>query len=162
MKELKDYQGYFITEDGKVFSYIKKSPGGGVIDYNRQPKELKLERDRCGYLRVKLYKNKKGITLKVHRLVAQTYLENENNLPCVNHKNKIRDDNRVENLEWCDPQYNNEYSMARHFLIETPEGDLIEVYNINEFARKNNFIVSGRFSTGKAKSKGYRVVKKLA
>jgi hypothetical protein len=161
MKEHPIYRGYFISEDGRVFSCVKKGRRNDVVDYSNNLKELKQQHDQCGYKRVKVYKNKKGITLKVHRLVAELYLENKNNLPCVNHKNKIRDDNRVENLEWCDEQYNNEYSMAKSFLIETPEGDIIEVYNLNRFAREKNFIVSGRFSTGKARSKGYKVIKKI-
>lgn len=161
MKEHPTYKGYFISRDGRVFSYCKKGRRHEEVDYSIEPRELKQQYDQCGYKRVKLYKNKKGITLKVHRLVAELYLENKNNLPCVNHKNKIRDDNRVENLEWCDEQYNNEYSMAKSFLIETPEGDFIEVYNLNKFAREKNFIISGSFSTGKARSKGYKVIKKI-
>jgi hypothetical protein len=162
MKELKDFPGYSITKDGKVFSYKKKSPiEKDKIDYSKPPKQLKPFSDSCGYARIKLYKNGKGYTLKIHRLVAQTYIENPENLPCINHKNKIRNDNRIENLEWCDPQYNNEYSMAKYFLIETPEGEIITVYNLNKFAREKQFIISGSFSTGKAKSKGYKVIKKI-
>lgn len=162
MKEIKDFPGYFVTEDGKVFSYRKKSPvEKDKIDYNNPPKQLKSFFDNCGYVRIKLYKNGKGYTLKIHRLVAQEYIQNPKNLPCVNHKNKIRNDNRIENLEWCNEQYNNEYSMAKYFIIETPEGEIITVYNLNKFARENNFTLGGSFSTGKVKSKGYKVIKKI-
>lgn len=47
---------------------------------------------------------------RVHRLVAQAFIPNLNNLPIINHKNQIVNDNRVENLEWCTVEYNNNYA----------------------------------------------------
>lgn len=63
----------------------------------------------AGYLVVELSKNKKGIQYRVNRLVAQAFIPNPENKPEVNHKNEKRDDNRVENLEWCTSKYNNGY-----------------------------------------------------
>jgi len=162
MKEIKDFPGYFVTEDGRVLSYKTKSRyKKDSVNYDKTPKELKFNVDPNGYNRVKLYKNGKGITCKVHRLVAQAYIENPENCPCVNHKNKIRTDNRIENLEWCSVQYNCEYSLARYFLIETPEGEIIKIFNLNQFTRENNIPLGGSFSTGKAAAKGYKVIKKV-
>lgn len=47
--------------------------------------------------------------IMIHKLVAETFIPNPNNLPCINHKNENKLDNRVENLEWCDHKYNTNY-----------------------------------------------------
>lgn len=73
-------------------------------------KPLKGSCDRDGYMQVRLSENNIQFTKKVHRLVALSFLENPNNYPMVNHKNEIRDDNRVDNLEWCSAKYNSHYS----------------------------------------------------
>lgn len=62
------------------------------------------------YMSVRLLANGVERDYSVHRLVAMAYIDNPNNLPFVNHKNGIRDDNRVENLEWCDGSYNTWHS----------------------------------------------------
>ncbi len=70
---------------------------------------LKATKNENGYLMVRLYSDKMR-QCYVHRLVAQAFLPNPQNLGCVNHKNEKRDDNRASNLEWCTAYYNNHYS----------------------------------------------------
>lgn len=92
MKDIKGYEGlYAITEDGKVWSYKSNQwmTPWFFGDY--------------------LYIGLQDKSYAVHRLVAQTYLDNPNNLPCVNHKDEDKTNNAVTNLEWCTYQYNNNY-----------------------------------------------------
>ena len=62
--------------------------------------------------------NGKHINKLVHRLVAQTFIPNLNNFPEVNHKNCVRDDNYVTNLEWCSRKYNRQYR-EKHGVSQT-------------------------------------------
>ena len=70
---------------------------------------LKLSKTNDGYIQVHLYKNGIRTGFKVHRLVAQAFLLNNDNLPMINHKDEDKTNNRVENLEWCNHKYNMNY-----------------------------------------------------
>lgn len=97
MKDIKGYEGkYAITSCGKVWSY-------------RSKKFLKSCKDRSGYLAVTLCKDGTRKNYNIHRLVADAYLPNPNNLPQVNHKDENKTHNYINNLEWCDSTYNVNY-----------------------------------------------------
>lgn len=86
----------------------------GVKAYYKQ-RLLNPYIDNNGYLVVGLQvANHKVITKKVHQLVAAAFLPNPNKYQQINHKNEIRSDNRVENLEWCDAKYNSNYGTRKN------------------------------------------------
>ena len=97
MKDIKGYEGlYAITSCGKVWSY-------------RNKKFLKPSNDSKGYLYVGLCKNGTRKQYRIHRLVAEAYIPNPDNLPEVNHKDENKEHNYIGNLEWCDRKYNCNY-----------------------------------------------------
>lgn len=108
--DIPGYEGYYqISNKGRVKSlprWIHYSDGrvyfyDGVI--------LKNKHDHGGYCAVELTINTNLETRKVHRLVAEAFIPNPDNLPQVNHKDENKDNNSVKNLEWCDQKYNNNY-----------------------------------------------------
>ncbi len=103
-RSIKDYEGFYeVSNLGQV-----KSLGNGNSknpDYSKE-RILRLCKDRGGYLLVSLSLNSEEKTGKVSRLVAVAFIPNPKNLPQINHKNSIKTDNRVENLEWCDARHN--------------------------------------------------------
>lgn len=108
-KPIPDYEGYYeISNTGKIRSITRTttSKDGKTRTYIGKEKSLGVMN---GYLITVL--SKKGInkTYMVHRLVAEVFLPNPNNLPCVNHKDEDRLNNNVNNLEWCTYKYNNNY-----------------------------------------------------
>ena len=74
---------------------------------------------KTGYNYVNLSKNSKTCTKRVHRLVAEAFISNPNNLPEVNHKDEDKSNNNVENLEWCTREYNLNYGMRSEKFSKT-------------------------------------------
>ena len=99
---------YQVSSMGRVKSIkrkVKKWNGYRTLS----ERILKPRKNRYGYLQLSLYKENKKKTMLVHRLVADAFLTNPLNLPQINHKNEIKEDNRVTNLEFCDASYNNNF-----------------------------------------------------
>lgn len=74
---------------------------------------------KMGYYMIDLWKDKHRKRCYVHRLVAQAFIPNPNNLPCVNHKDEDKLNNCIDNLEWCTYGYNNSYGTNRSRMVET-------------------------------------------
>ena len=98
-KDIKDYEGHYQVSN---LSRVKS------IKFGKE-RILKPVTDRHGYLIVGLWQNNKHKTYKVHRLVAEAFLPNPDNLPQVNHKDENKLNNNVDNLEWCTNDYNYHY-----------------------------------------------------
>lgn len=94
-KNIESFEGYQVSNEGRV----KNSKG----------KILKPQKNSCGYLRVQLWEDGKQVMKFIHRLVAEAFIPNPQNLLEVNHKDENPSRNEVSNLEWCDKKYNVNY-----------------------------------------------------
>lgn len=103
-KDIKDYEGiYKISNLGNIKSF----------KHNKE-KIIALTPDKDGYLKAKLYKKNKPKVVYAHKIVAQTFLKNPKNYNIVNHKDENKQNNRVNNLEFCDSKYNNNYGSRKY------------------------------------------------
>ena len=95
-KDIEGYEGlYQVSNKGRVKSF--HSGEGKIIKLGTHPQ---------GYKLVVLSKRGQTKTCRVHRLVAQAFIPNPENLPVVNHKDENPSNNNVENLEWCTQKHN--------------------------------------------------------
>ena len=100
------YEGlYEVSSYGRVRSLDKYDSMNRFL----RGRILRLFTDGLGYLRAQLYSNSKRKSFLVHRLVAQAFIPNPDNLPQVNHRDENPSNDNVDNLEWCDGKYNVNY-----------------------------------------------------
>lgn len=118
-KDIPGFEGlYQASNDGNIRS--RKT--------GHYRKLTKKHNDRTGYDFVILHKDGKGYSRTIHRLVALSHIPNPGGLTCVNHKDEVKTNNNVENLEWCTFQYNSEYSKhkkQKQVEVYTLDGELL-------------------------------------
>lgn len=126
---------YLVSNEGEVKTL-------GNFPKLRNKKIGTLSPGNCrGYLCVVLTSSEgQRKTQFIHRLVAQAFLPNPNSLRCVNHKDEIKTNNRIDNLEWCSDQYNKEYSSQKTYSFLSSEGIIITTPNVSRFCRENNLL----------------------
>ena len=110
-KDIPGYEGlYKVSNTGKIFSVVTN-------------RELSVIQKKDGYTCISLCdKDHNKKQYRVHQLVAKAFIPNPNNYPFINHKNEIKNDNRVENLEWCSIKYNSSYGSAPKKISEKLKG----------------------------------------
>lgn len=115
-KDIKSYEGlYQVSNLGRVRSLDKLDSWGRKV----KGKILKPKKEKKGYLRVTLHKNGIPEYFKVHRLVAVNFINNTHNFPEVNHIDENKENNRVDNLEWCTTRYNCCYGTRIDRMLKT-------------------------------------------
>ena len=145
-KDIEGYEGYYMVSNmGRVKSVERTARIGR--GYRTVPERiLKTCKTVKGYLYVYLYKDGKAKWYRIHRLVATAFCENPEGYTEVNHKDENKQNNCMENLEWCSRQYNNTYNGRAKkvaekqskpvIAIEKRTGLIVEFASTHEAERK--------------------------
>jgi len=143
-KAIPNYENYGISETGVVINFD--------TDYI-----LKSKKEKNGYLRIGITKDKKRKFFQVHRLVALAYIPNPKNYPQVDHINQVRDDNRVGNLRWITRSGNQRNSFRKNKKYDLPTGVYFNKNRYNCYIKIDGKKVHlGRYDTPEEASKAYQ------
>lgn len=129
---VENYEGYYLISNmGNLMSY----PRWDRIGRYQGGKMIKKCLDTDGYETAILYKDGVGENVKIHRLVAQSFIPNPENYPCIDHINGIRNNNIYTNLRWCTIAQNNTFDNAMESREKAKINSLINGSK-SPFARK--------------------------
>lgn len=110
-KDIPKHEGYQVSSWGNFRSVDRKIIRSDGKIKSFKGRQIKYKSDKGGYFTYTLCGyGSKNSHIKIHRIIAELFIPNSNNYPSVNHINGKKNDNRVENLEWCTVGYNNLHS----------------------------------------------------
>lgn len=130
-KPITGYEDYYeVSNIGRVRSLerVVSRKNGTTCTIHARLKNLGTDKD--GYKKVLISKNGINRCLFVHRLVAEAFIPNPDNLPQINHKDERQDNNVVNNLEWCTNKYNCNYG-TRNMRHALKRGKPVLQYDLN-------------------------------
>ena len=128
-RPIKGYEGlYEVSDKGLIRSFDRIIPCGKGRIHNHKGKLLTGKSNGKGYLFVLLSKNGRLKKYYIHRIVAETFIENPHNYPIINHKDENRANNEADNLEWCTYKYNSNYGNCRQKISMRQCKKVIQIF----------------------------------
>lgn len=145
-----------IWKPVKNYEDLYEVSNKGSIKTLRYSKLLKPGLGGNGYFTVSLTKDGKARSHYIHRLIAEHFLDGYFAGAHINHKNKDRTDNSLENLEWVTQAENNNHGRSKNYIITHPCGKQEKVFNLAKFCRQYNlhtghmcYLAKGKLKTHK-------------
>jgi hypothetical protein len=137
LKQIEYAPRYYVSDTGKVYSTVT----GDVVRVNPTCREVGW------YEQYSLHVDGERIQQSGHRLVAEAFIPNPENKPYVNHKNGIKNDNRVENLEWATASENNQHAIDTGLNPIKGEGNPQNKYSEETIHRVCKLLEQNRYSS---------------
>ena len=145
-KDIEGYEGiYQVSNLGRVRSLDREVPNCNAAGYvgtkilrGKILKPLKMA--NSGYMEVHLKSNGQVKHGRIHRLVAEAFIPNPDNLPEINHKDEDKTNNRADNLEWCDRQYNSNYGTRLIRISDTKKGNYYNMRSVQQLSEDGKVI----------------------
>lgn len=110
-KDVEGYEGFYqVSDAGRVRSLDRYVPGKNGAKQLKRGKVLRATKGAAGYLHCTLYRDGDSETKNIHRLVAEAFIPNGEGHQCINHKDGIKTNNAVDNLEWCTHKQNTRHA----------------------------------------------------
>lgn len=154
LKEVRGFPNYWISPKGKVMS-----------EKGRTLRELKPDKTHDGYLRVVLCKEGKPFKKPIHRLVAEAFISNPSELAHVNHLDEDKENNTVENLEWCSIKHNMNYGnrnskisqkLSRKVVATDKSGNVVHYFKSTQEAAYYGFTQTSVAACCRGKRKSHK------
>lgn len=138
-KDIKGYESlYQVSNLGRIKSLERKVKNTSCSYRTIKQKILNCGKCIAGYYYIILYKKQIKKPFRIHRLVAEAFIPNPNNYPCVNHKDENKENNVWTNLEWCTHKYNMNYGTSIKRMSEKHKKKVIQYTKNNEFVEEFN------------------------